>query len=809
VASPKRTDMSKPRWIDGGVFRTLRTATRKRTLSVILGPAHGTADLSTRAALREALGDGDRASLAEDPRCKSGPDGGLAAAWMLRQPGLITSSVSDAVEAVAPDDLEAPPRVFGPNGKGLVSAYGRKDPFVVHLAGCAAQPDTLVLTAKDRKTLMAQDSRYQSFLRTTFGRTVLFSGFQLDDPDLMGLLDDVGRVFNGHVPPNIALIPEGSADPAAALRASMHYGTTVVEFPASMTPSSALEELAKLLEELEVPKPATGDPPRGYTELHDDFRASVAACDDDELQRFAAGYGRSWSPIKDGLDAPRTAAATVTDALASEAPEDRISMVLVKGRGGEGKTTFLRRLAWDLGGSGPRVFWREPGVAAPDRYVPAEADNAKAVFVMDDADQLDGLPLLLQQLAREGAGKVRLVLGADADRWDRSGLDHRVRQHAVVSEVPFEGLDADEASTLAARLSDQGRLTSGLDKDGAAATLSEADQTVLDGVSRATRGQSVDEACAAFVSGLGGQELVSKALLGTAFVHRFGMSIARDHLAALLGIGADDLQSKVIDPGAPMLVPAGEGAVRTPHPVVAASLVTALASEEADQHAMTLEMLRSLPGVPTEHQTVFHAPSELIRALRAGPLPPLTLASFFEAGEHAARTDVLFWFDRGRAEADFQRWDSALAAFDQALWRRAEETREKEHNAVVHANRARCLAALGKKREALSAAEEGLRASPRDAGLLRLHEKLGGRRSGGGPRGRGGRDGGGGGRGRGGPGGGRGGPGGGRGGPGGGRGGPGGGRGGPGGGGGGGGGPRTAAGAGRQGPRRPGDAPGS
>ena len=82
----------------------------------------------------------------------------------------------------------------------------------------------------------------------------------------------------------------------------------------------------------------------------------------------------------------------------------------------------------------------------------------------------------------------------------------------AVHGTGFTVADADEAGALAGRLADQGRLGSGLDKDGAAATLAEDGQTVLDGVSRATRGQSVDEACAAFVAGLSGQDMVRKAM---------------------------------------------------------------------------------------------------------------------------------------------------------------------------------------------------------------------------------------------------------------------------------------------------------
>ncbi len=89
-----------------------------------------------------------------------------------------------------------------------------------------------MLTNKDRKPLLLPESRYQNFLRATFSRTVLFSGFDLDDPDLIELLEDVSRGFNGHVPPNLALVPAGATEPSTALRASMHYGTQLIEYPA-------------------------------------------------------------------------------------------------------------------------------------------------------------------------------------------------------------------------------------------------------------------------------------------------------------------------------------------------------------------------------------------------------------------------------------------------------------------------------------------------------------------------------------------------------------------------------------------------
>lgn len=776
--------MSKPRWIDGGVFNTLRTATRKRTLAIIAGPRHGSAELSSRQALREALGDGDRAALAEDARCRSEADAGLAAAVTLKLPGLATTSVANAIEASLPADLEVPTRRYGPDSKGIKGAYDRKDFFVAHLLGAAAEPESLVLTGKERKALVKQDSRYQAFLRATFSRTVLLSGFDLGDPDLDELLEDVSRVFNGHVPPNIALIPSDSADPGAALKASMHYGMTLVEYPAQLSAADALAQVCTLLEELEIPKPATGDPPRGFEELTSERRATPGAFD---VEAFVRGESGTWAAVATGEDVPREAAAGLKEFLEGAPPaEGKVPVALVRGAAGEGKSTLARRVAWDLAEAGLRVFWREPGAGLPDRYVPAEADDFRAVFVLDDASELASLPVLLRNLAKDGQGKARFLVVADADDWDRSGLDHRIRQHAAVLDVSLTGLNADEAGALAERLAGHKQVADGVD---AQAVLSGDIGCVLDGVTRVRLGKGLEEAIAERLAGL--DETQKKALLAVALVHEHGMGLDRAHLAAALGLEEGALDKQVLEPLADLLTGTSEGAVRNAHELHAGLLVKALAGDTEVRDALVVALLTSLSAEREVGPTVLHKPSELIRAVRHAPLAPLTLASFFEAGEGAARNDVLFWFDRGRSEADFSRWEAALQSFDQALWRQPGETAEKEHNAVVHANRARCLQSLGRKKEALAAVEEGLRFSPRDSSLIRLAEKLGGRRRGP-PRGRGGP----GGRsrgGRGGPGGGGGG--GGRGGPGGGRGGPGGGRGGPGGG---------RAGAGAGGPQRPG-----
>ena len=764
--------MSKPRWIDAGVFRTLRTATRARKLAVVVGPLHGTAQISSREQLKALGGEIDRAALASDARFKSSSDAGLARLFALKPAAIATTALCDALVASAPADQS--PRSLGPDGKGLVSVWDRKDTAIVRLAGSPEEPATLVLTGKDRKVLAAPDSRYQKFLRAAFQRTVLFTGFALDDPDLAELLADVGRCFNGHVPPNLALVAAGSTDPSTALRASMHFGTGLIEFPPELSPAEALAELAAVLEDLEVPRPATGDPPRGFAELDQAARDAVPVVDALGLELFDRGDSAGWPAIKAAADAPREASAAIRDFVLGPVAPGLVRIALVRGRPGEGKSTLLRRVAWDLAEAGERVFWRGVGIGVPDRYVPAGVDGARAIFVCDDAHELDNLPSLLNYLAAHGEGKARFVLGAEADEWERSGLDHRIRRTSEMLDVSLAAPTAGEATAIAEVLARRGRLAPELDVSTAAARMITGDRCLMDRMAEVRGVGSVKDAVARRLAALDGHAdaaLLRRAYLAAALVHRHGISLGRAPLAAVLGLQDSELDSRVLGPLDMSLVPAGAASVRTRHPVVAAAACELLAPDFDTRDAMAEDLLRSMQPGSVSDETVLHRPSELIRALRHGQIAPLALEKLFAAGEDAAGNDVNYWYDRGRFDSGFSRWEPALACFERALLRTPGDAGERDHNASVHACRARCLASLHRRKEALSEVNDGLRLNPRDPVLLRLEEKLGGRRgrpAPGGPRrqGAGGGEGGpgagpGGRGGRGGPGGGRGGPGGG------------------------------------------------
>jgi len=265
--------------------------------------------------------------------------------------------------------------------------------FVLRLCGAADEPGSLVLTSKDRKRWSRPDSRYQNFLRATFARTVLFSGFDPRRPRLHRAARDVGRGFSGHVPPTWRSCPREHrpVHRAAHLDALRHHarGNT----PPELSPADALAEVATLLEELEVPNP----------------RRQPAA----RLHRTEHGLPQHPCPPPTQTGSTSSIAATSCRGARSRPPPTRraggrpdpgvpgrhgragqkkTKIALVRGRQGEGKTRCCAA-SLDLAADGRRVFWREFGAGGPDRYVRRRREGHRRLR-RDDADELDNLPSL-------------------------------------------------------------------------------------------------------------------------------------------------------------------------------------------------------------------------------------------------------------------------------------------------------------------------------------------------------------------------------------------------------------------------------
>ncbi len=141
---------------------------------------------------------------------------------------------------------------------------------------------------------------------------------------------------------------------------------------------------------------------------------------------FYEGVEANWVTIAHGLDAPRKRMEALLDFARDPQPR---AIGLLLGRAGEGKSTLLRRLAWELAEAGYPVFWYETyrhqdpveGGAEVLQALEREHDRP-LVFCFDDADQLDEiLPDFVRMLNARNL-RYRLFGAARFHQWQHARL---------------------------------------------------------------------------------------------------------------------------------------------------------------------------------------------------------------------------------------------------------------------------------------------------------------------------------------------------------------------------------------------------
>lgn len=85
------------------------------------------------------------------------------------------------------------------------------DHFVLKAHGDAKTPKEIVLTERDYRNIIYNQSGYQSILHAIFStNSILFVGISLNDPELLLLLGYIHNIFHGGSPTHYALVPNDS-----------------------------------------------------------------------------------------------------------------------------------------------------------------------------------------------------------------------------------------------------------------------------------------------------------------------------------------------------------------------------------------------------------------------------------------------------------------------------------------------------------------------------------------------------------------------------------------------------------------------
>ena len=269
---------------------------------------------------------------------------------------------------------------------------------------------------------------------------------------------------------------------------------------------------------------------------------------------FYDGIRANWANIAKKDDADRALYSDVWNFVENQdLSAQRMGIIL--GLAGEGKTTLLMRLAWDLAEDGYTVFWRHSGLAFPTSKQDFQTSNP-IVLCFDQADQESDLPMLARNLSESGVPFI--ILGTSIyHEWHNANLETPLRRSMYLQSFNLTRLKEFEVNSLLdclaeankldalANLSRSSQVSHFMDKLKADGQLLPALLTARSG---AENFESIIKDVLIRVQKRQDGEKLILAYSLLASVHRFGYWLSRSLYAQILGIPEQDVGLRVLGP---------------------------------------------------------------------------------------------------------------------------------------------------------------------------------------------------------------------------------------------------------------------
>jgi len=450
-------------------------------------------------------------------------------------------------------------------------------------------PEDFVLYGKIRNRLVAR------LVDTLSDLPVLYAGFGRSDPDFVSVLLQVEEAAGELAPPRrgYALQP----------RFTEHEVRRWEQKRVTLVPHTASEFFATLAEAPPAPAPPSVEVARsglqsrrdGISEsLLGDLRRNFDVVDDEiggdpDAPLFFSGAAPTWSTVAASIDAKRD----VADALLEAALVDPLldnrgtQLLVVHSEAGTGKTTLLRRTAFDMCHDWNRVVialkpYGELDVLTVEQLQAAIGE--RVYVVVDNAAKLGRELADFLASARRLRLKITVLVAARTNEWRDAQSAAALR---VTEEFELGRLSSDEINrvldTLAAN-NGLGLLAGQSRSDQVRAFESRAQKQLLVALREATEGREFDEIIVDEYNNIP-TEQGQRAYLLIAALHRFGMLVRAGLLHRSLGVPFTELETAVFRPTERVIIPhqsAGDLDYHysTRHPLIAEILVDRVLNNE-------------------------------------------------------------------------------------------------------------------------------------------------------------------------------------------------------------------------------------
>ena len=299
---------------------------------------------------------------------------------------------------------------------------------IVHLHGWAREPEHgYIFDLSEYANSIARNNIWAHVLAELI-RTEPFIvlGTSLEEPDLAFFMSQRGEVHpRKDAPPSILVEPfpdDATQKDCEAFKMTLFEGTALdflmevgSRFPVRPSVIDAIAENLGDISRVHVE-------PTCLAEFHADFERVPAdtLVGTDGGTNFAYGHQATWLDLQNGRDLVREETAAIQARIATAAPS---TIMMIDGGPGAGKSTILKRIAWNMAQSGRMCLWlksigriRIASAAAVLKEIP----DRRYVFVDNFADNAIEVTALRERLKGED------ILFVGAERSYRLGHVERV-----------------------------------------------------------------------------------------------------------------------------------------------------------------------------------------------------------------------------------------------------------------------------------------------------------------------------------------------------------------------------------------------
>ena len=291
----------------------------------------------------------------------------------------------------------------------------------------------LILSTEEySKHRVNRDRVFDLFAGWARNHPVIFCGYRIADPNIQQILFDLGdeaihRPSYALVEPELTEFDDRYWQSRRVVPHTSSFESFLVSLDESIPRVQRQLGALRKWDGHSIRRHLTGEPSpslMAYLDEEAEHVHSGIVAESTSAERFYRGFGDSWGPIIDGLDAERS---IVQDVLLDTVLDPPASIVgkpglyLVHGYAGSGKSIALRRIAWNAAADHSAVcVWLKPHGSleiAALRELSQLSNERIFVFVDDVRSQFDDVRRFIGEATQEKL-EVSVVLAARTNEWN-------------------------------------------------------------------------------------------------------------------------------------------------------------------------------------------------------------------------------------------------------------------------------------------------------------------------------------------------------------------------------------------------------